>query len=889
MKKSISSISLIILFSLIKYNRNGICSQHCNDFNYLLVCSSCENHYYLFFNLCIQCDDDCKTCEDSSDKCLSCYEGYYLYNSQCFKCNANCKTCKDSVNNCLSCNKGYYLNSGNKCNKCPNACETCNNENKCLSCVKGYFLFSDECFQCNMNCCNTKIDVCKCNSCFDGYYLSNYQCIKCDSNCKTCSNSANNCKSCHVGYYLKYQSCKECISPCNTCNDENLCKSCIDGYFLFSDECLKCNVNCKTSNDSCKCDSCEDGYYLKNYQCLNCTESNCKTCPNGYNKLITNKNKCIDDCKKDENYQYEYNNTCYVKCPNNTYILDESNDYKCFEEAPDGYYLDKEKEIYKKCYETCKNCDYGGNKTNHNCLECKNIYKFYNNSMNFNNCYEICEDFYYFDESNEYHCTKTCQGKYNKTIIEKKACIDDCKNEDTYLYEYNNICYKECQEGTITNKTNFKCNDIEIIETTVIEKNTYENKSKVDIDMEIEKFREMISNFNVSKDSQDIITKKNNIQYQMTTSDNQKNNTNKNMSTIDLGDCEDKLKEIYDIDSSLPLIIFKIDYFNPETLIPIIGYEIYHPITKEKLNLSYCEDILIKLNIPVNIDEDILFKYDPNSEFYNDNCFAYTTENGTDIILNDRKQEFVDNKLSLCENNCNYTGYSKDVKQSSCNCNVKNKMDTISEIIENSNNLTNNIDSKESGSSSSSSNIISIKCTKALFSKEGLKNNISSYILLIFIAHFLLSIILFIKCGYPLLARDINNILYGKRKEKKENSKMNLMTQGKQKKGKKNGWKRTVEKNSQNPPKKYKLNLVNNMNLSKIQNKKTIKFSSAIKLKDSRLNNRNNNLNKNNINNNVFHCVIRPSPFVRKCASFLSFFFHIFIGPTLKPGFKLIE
>ena len=45
-----------------------------------------------------------------------------------------------------------------------------------------------------------------------------------------------------------------------------------------------------------------------------------------------------------------------------------------------------------------------------------------------------------------------------------------------------------------------------------------------------------------------------------TTSENQKNNTNKNISTINLGDCENKLKEIYKIDPSLPLIIFKIGF-----------------------------------------------------------------------------------------------------------------------------------------------------------------------------------------------------------------------------------------------------------------------------------------------------------------------------------------
>ena len=131
----------------------------------------------------------------------------------------------------------------------------------------------------------------------------------------------------------------------------------------------------------------------------------------------------------------------------------------------------------------------------------------------------------------------------------------------------------------------------------------------------------------------------------MTTSDNQKNNINQNISTIDLGYCEKKLKNIYKIDQSIPLIIFKIDYFSPDSLIPIIRYEIYHPFNKTKLDLKYCKDILIKLNIPVNIDQKNLFKYDPNSEFYNDNCFTYTTEDGIDIILNDRKQEYSDKRL----------------------------------------------------------------------------------------------------------------------------------------------------------------------------------------------------------------------------------------------------
>ena len=100
-------------------------------------------------------------------------------------------------------------------------------------------------------------------------------------------------------------------------------------------------------------------------------------------------------------------------------------------------------------------------------------------------------------------------------------------------------------------------------------------------------------------------------------------------------------------------------------------------------------------------------------------------------------------------------------------------MDLISEIIEKP--IDSNEDNKEtdssSKSSSGSSNIISIKCTKALFSKEGLKNNISSYILLLFLGQFLISILLFIKCGYRLLVNKIKNILSEKEKIQKLNTK----------------------------------------------------------------------------------------------------------------------
>ena len=658
---------------------------------------------------------------------------------------------------------------------------------------------SDDCFKSNI-----KIDInnndCL-DSCIKNGYKYEYNNICYDSCPKDTyslffngNNSNNITKECFdtipEGYYFDsndtiykkcFESCKFCYGEGNETN--NNCKECKSNYTFLKENDTNCYEICKYN------------YYFDKSNNYHCTEN--ETCPELYNKLIKEDNKFIDKCQNDNIYKYEFNNRCYINCPNKTYSLID-NEFLCFNEAPEGYYFDSNDTIYKKCFETCKFCYGEGNETNNNCKECKSNFTFYDNPYNNSNCYKTCIHFYYFDELFNINCTENeiCPLKYSKLIPDKKVCIKECKNDDIYKYEYNNKCYTKCPNGTFLNDSDLICYK---------ENNSGDNKNE--INENIKKFRDYISNYNISKNQDDIVTINNDVIYQITTSDNQKNNTNKNISTIDLGDCEKILKKEYNISESLPLLILKIDYYSPDSTIPIIGYEIYHPISKIQLDLHYCEDILIKLNIPVSIDENNLFKYDPNSGFYTDNCFSYTTENGTDIILNDRKQEFTDNKLSLCENNCNYTGYDKGNKQSSCDCNIKNKMDLINDIFNDQNESSYSFNSDES--TSSSSNMVTIKCTKALFSKEGLKNNISSYILIIFITQFIISILLFIKCGYRLLDEDIKNILKTKNKIEKTNFQNNKNTKGGKLKQKEN---RKNKRKNNFPPKKKNINFINNFN-----------------------------------------------------------------------------
>ena len=90
-------------------------------------------------------------------------------------------------------------------------------------------------------------------------------------------------------------------------------------------------------------------------------------------------------------------------------------------------------------------------------------------------------------------------------------------------------------------------------------------------------------------------------------------------------------------------------------------------------------------NIPVNINESELYKYDMQSDYYNDICYPYTANNKTDITLSDRKREFNDNNMSLCQSDCTFSKYNSDTKNVKCECNIKNE--TFSEKDINIDNL----------------------------------------------------------------------------------------------------------------------------------------------------------------------------------------------------------
>ena len=565
------------------------------------------------------------------------------------------------------------------------------------------------------------------------------------------------------GYFLNdtiYNTIDKCHKDCKTCdkkyNDTNShCNSCLNDKYFYWGNCLSNCTNGYFTDSSgkkiCKC--------ISNNKCKECLNDNlepdmCISCNTGYYQKI-------DEIQSDNSL------------------------LKCYKD-PENYYLDND--IYKPCYPSCKNCSELGDINDHKCIECIPDYGFKDTKF----CYKNCLYYYYYDSSKIYQCTKEnkCPEEYNKLIKEKMKCIDECINDDTYQIEFNNTCYKSCPEGTTISKSNNHLCLLECPENKPYENQNSEciqecnaidffngickinNNSPTVIDDMAKTIKEQLNQtldefmMNITNNEQkDLLIKAKDTTYQITTTDNQKNNKYEDVSVINLGECENILKTKNHIDPSKSLIIFKIDYYVPGISIPVIGYEVYHPDTKVKLELDDCKEALIDLDIPVSINEDLLFKYNPESEYYVDECYPYTSDNGTDIILNDRRQEYIDNNMSLCENGCSYNGYDEKTKKVSCVCEPKSKDFLISDIIDDETLLANNLTFYNS-----SSNIMTMKCIYTVFSKEGLKKNYANYILAFVLISFIVLIILFYKVGYYTLEKIMTTFLEIKEKAQNDMS-----------------------------------------------------------------------------------------------------------------------
>ena len=236
----------------------------------------------------------------------------------------------------------------------------------------------------------------------------------------------------------------------------------------------------------------------------------------------------------------------------------------------------------------------------------------------------------------------------------------------------------------------------------------------------------------------DFFVKFEKIAYSITTTRNQKKQINENKTIIDLSECETKLKEKYQIPEKESLYIFKIEFLVEN--IPRIEYEVYYNFSSNnltKLNLTVCNGIKIDILIPKEIPINEIDKYNKNSRFYTDIC--YTLANSEiDISLADRRKEYENNNMSICEEDCDFTQYDSNTKKVKCSCFVKVNLPLISEIKFDKQKLISNFkDIRNIG------NFKMLTCLKFFLKERNIFKNLSYYILIILLILSLISILTF--------------------------------------------------------------------------------------------------------------------------------------------------
>ena len=375
-----------------------------------------------------------------------------------------------------------------------------------------------------------------------------------------------------------------------------------------------------------------------------------------------------------------------------------------------------------------------------------------------------------------------CPQKYPFLIENTKQCIETCKNLKK-IWQFRHTCFEQCpyDSKNYTNSSGSYCNascpferPFEMVETqycvsscTIMERydklcfTNYDGDRNREVqDMVLLDFRDDITdkfNYSFITKNQNLIHEERNAIFEITST--QCKYENQKTTTIDLGECEEILKNYSKIELNKALYILKIDAFVEGKTIPNVEYEIYYPNNDKKLrqlDLSICESKEIFIGYPINIVEFELDQYDINSPFYNDICHPYSNSKGTDVTLNDRQIEYINSNKNLCEENCKPIRYDKEKRRLICSCEIKFIISMISQIKEDKNNLFKFIDLRQM------TNFNVMKCWKLLFSTKGLKANIGFYSFFPTIISYIISLFIFFPIEFKRINKQIDEIISAK-------------------------------------------------------------------------------------------------------------------------------
>ena len=466
------------------------------------------------------------------------------------------------------------------------------------------------------------------------------------------------------------------------------------------------------------------------------------------------------------------------------------------------YYYDEINQTYQKCDESCLTCNGPPLEDDTNCIECNSEAGYISSLNDQSNCIKQCnfnESYFYIKNINSipyYHCTESleCPEDFPLLIKSKNQCVNTC--EDNNYYIYNNICIPECSNNMLVDKYNKKCYDYpeklnnitsdisKLILSLPTNKELYFNNNQL-----------LIMVFNSSDKSDNLV--------------------------INLEECINILNSVYYQYDLNEFLLVKIKVFKNSKEYKI-DYLLFSKFG-ELLNLTLCNELNIKIEYTIsNVTEENLKLaqklkeennidlFDKNDNFFHDLCINFTSKNGTDVILKDRRRDYYIN-ISLCEKNCSYLMVNYNNKTMVCACSIKTNIIDEIEIEEEE-----EFDGNDINDEITSSNYEVIICYNVVFTRKVFKINLGNYIFIILgIIHYLLVI-------YYLL-NGKKNIISNIIKNKKINRNKNC-----------------------NPPLKRRYNNINNFKLKKISEDISIEDYSNNESDNNNNNNEKISIKKNN-------------------------------------------
>ena len=350
-----------------------------------------------------------------------------------------------------------------------------------------------------------------------------------------------------------------------------------------------------------------------------------------------------------------------------------------------------------------------------------------------------------------FNCSQDYLSSRKKLIIDPQnninyKCIELCKDiEGSTYYDYSFSCYENCPNGTFEYKSEENDNTCleEPIRNCSIQElflglrncsmlneynDTKEDKNKLinDIVKEIHDFDIIIPMALKEVFTYSLYDE---IYHFVAFSNRKKID---NISFIDFQDCENELKKYQDSKNiNDELILFKIEYINDQFKIPIIEYKVFNQ-SGDELDIRVCNHINFIYSTPVEINESEEYKYNPESDYYNELCLQYTTYNLTDITIYGRRKIFNDDNLSLCESNCKYLRYINGRAECECPLNIG-----FNRYLHLNEELKDNLIFRFKNNHMETNNFGVLKCFKMIFIKESFKSN---YANILFISMMLLNI-----------------------------------------------------------------------------------------------------------------------------------------------------